>query len=148
MTASAIYRKKTVELEADPYAVRVELEEGYKGPIPLSGRWEEAWSPYLTAIKKLEGISGAPRGVIIAKVEQAKKELTKMLPNVALAIAHAAQAVMICKDMPGMTREKCISIIADATGLSKALIEEALRGAGGGGGGGVGGGGGGGGQVT
>jgi hypothetical protein len=127
-----IYKKKTIEPEVDPYAVRLELEEHYTGPVSISQRWEKKWSPYSQAISALSAVSGAPRGGIIAKVEQAVKELKKPLPNMALAVAHAKQAVDLCARMPGMTRDKCEDIISAATGVPKDM----LTGAGGGGGGG------------
>jgi len=124
-----IYKKKTLESDVDPYAVRLELEEQYTGPISISERWEERWAPYPKAIAALSAIKGAPRGGIVAKVEEAISELNKMLPNMDLAVAHAKQAVALCEKMPGMTRDKCEDIISAATGISKSLLS--------GGGGGV-----------
>jgi hypothetical protein len=117
-----IYKKKTLEPDVDPYAVRLELEEQYTGPMPISQRWEKKWSPYSQAIAALSAIKGAPRGGIIAKVEQAISEIKKPLQNMALAVAHAKQAVDLCMRMPGMTRERCEEIVSTATGISKSLL--------------------------
>ena len=140
MSVVEIYKRKTVQLSEDPYAVRVEEEQNYRGPIGLSVRWERAWAPYGAVFDALKEISGAPRAIIIALVEQAKRNLMKAMPNRDLAAAYAAQAVLICSNMPGMTREACIRIVSNAVGISQSLILKHLGGApaapaGGGGGG-------------
>lgn len=140
MSVVEIYKRKTVQLPEDPYAVRVEEEQNYRGPIGLSVRWERAWAPYGAVFDALKEISGAPRAIIIALVEQAKRHLIKTMPNRDLAAAYAAQAVLICSFMPGMTREACIRIVSNAVGISQSLILKHLGGApaaptGGGGGG-------------
>lgn len=129
MSVVEIYKRKTVQLSEDPYAVRVEEEQNYRGPIGLSVRWERAWAPYGAIFDALKEITGAPRTIIIALVEQAKRHLMKAMPNRDLAAAYAAQAVSICSNMPGMSRESCIRIISNAVGISQALILKHLGGA-------------------
>ena len=136
MSVVEIYKRKTVQLSEDPYAVRVEEEQNYRGPLGLSVRWERAWAPYGAIFDALKEISGAPRTIIIALVEQAKRHLLKAMPNRDLAAAYAAQAVLICSFMPGMTRDSCLRIISNAVGISQALILKHLGGAPAGGGGG------------
>lgn len=143
MSVVEIYKRKTVQLPEDPYAVRVEEEQNYRGPIGLSVRWERAWAPYGAVFDALKEISGAPRTIIIALVEQAKRHLMKAMPNRDLAAAYAAQAVLICSNMPGMTRDSCLRIVSNAVGISQSLVQRYLGGgapaapAGGGGGGAV-----------
>jgi len=129
MSVVEIYKRKTVQLSEDPYAVRVEEEQNYRGPLGLSARWERGWAPYSGIFDTLKEITGAPRTIIIALVEQAKRHLLKAMPNRDLAAAYAAQAVLICSNMPGMTREACIRIVSNAVGISQALILKHLGGA-------------------
>ena len=136
MTVVEIYKRKTVQLPEDPYAVRVEEEQNYRGPIGLSVRWERAWAPYGAIFDALKEISGAPRTIIIALVSISKRHLMKAMPNRDLAAAYAAQAVLICSNMPGMNRDSCLRIVSNAVGISQALILKHLGGAPAGGGGG------------
>jgi len=134
-----VYRKK---IEQNPYAVSLTVEDkfvrGEVAVLPRSVRWEREWEPFRRTIEKLSGLlpdNVVGRGVAIAKILQAVRYTTGMFKNVAIASAHAAQAVMVLTDL-GVPQDKALSIVAEATGLSRGLIERALRGGGGGGGGG------------
>ena len=136
MSAVEVYRKK---IEQNPYNVSIVVEEKFtRGEIttlPRSVRWEREWEPFRRTIEKLPGLlpdNIVGRGVVIAKILQSVKYTTGMFKNVAIASAHAAQAVLALVDI-GVPQDKAISIVAEATGLSKGLIERALGGGGGGG---------------
>ena len=136
MSAVEVYRKK---IEQNPYNVSIVVEEKFtRGEIttlPRSVRWEREWEPFRRTIEKLAGLlpdNVVGRGVVIAKILQAVRYTTGMFKNVAIASAHAAQAVMVLTDL-GVPQDKALSIVAEATGLSKGLIERALGGGGGGG---------------
>ena len=134
-----VYRKK---IEQNPYNTSLVVEERFvKGEIvtlPRSVRWEREWEPFKRVVEKLAGLlpdNVVGRGLAIAKILQSVSYMTGMYKNTAIAAAHAAQAVMVLTDL-GVPQDSALSIVAEATGLSKGLIETALRGGGGGGGGG------------
>ena len=140
MSVVEIYKRK---VEQNPYNASIAVEEKFaKGEIdtlPRSVRWEREWEPFRRTIEKLAGLlpnDVVGRGVVIAKVLQAVRYTTGMFKNTAIASAHAAQAVLALVDI-GMPQDRALSAVAEATGLSKGVIERALRGGGGGGGGGA-----------
>lgn len=141
MSAREVYLKK---VEKGGYEAALEeirkYERGEIGIVSWSIRWENSWSAYNSAIDKLKELKGTPRGVVIAKVFEAISYLRRRMPNRDLALAAATQAVVMCEKMKGMTRDKCISLIADATSLTVSDLRRALGGGGataGGGGGGA-----------
>jgi len=140
MSAVSVYRQK-IQLGGYEKSVEAELKI-YKGELPVlprSQRWEREWGPFRQTIEKMAGqlpTDVVGRGIVIAKVMEAKKYLTGMFINTALASAYAAQAVKALMDI-GVPRDRAVSIVADAVGISKSLIEKVMGGGGGGGGGGA-----------
>jgi hypothetical protein len=131
MTASQIYRAKTVavyrESNLDKYGERINIEKEYQDPIFISERWAKNWAPFASAIEALSGIQGVLRAPVIANVLQAVKEMNKAMPNKVLATIHAVQAVLYCEKLYGMDRQKCESIVLNATGVPKEMYEEMIK---------------------
>jgi uncharacterized membrane protein YgcG len=142
---SEVYIQK---VEKNGYKKRFEIELNPPPTLPSSLRWAEKWEPFGSAMSvlandaELSKVLG--RGVMWAKVEQAISALHSRFPSFAKAIAAAKQAVELCVSL-GLNKEKCVAIVANATGLSKSALTGG--GAGGGGGAAAGGGAGGGGET-
>jgi len=131
MTASQIYRAKTVavyrESNLDKYGERINIEKEYQDPIYISERWAKNWAPFASAIEALSGLQGVLRGPVIANVLQAVKEMNKAMPNKFLATIHAVQAVLYCEKLYGMDRQKCESIVLNATKVPKEIYDEMIK---------------------
>jgi len=130
------------KIEKNGYKRSVEVERGIASGelqvLPRAYLWNEKWRPYRNALEKLgELMRDVPtgRGVVIAKIFESISHLQGMIPNTYLAVAKARQAVMALRDL-GVDEEKAVSIVSEATGLSKGLIRGTRAGGGGGRGGG------------
>jgi len=125
MSAVATYKEK-VRLNGyqKRHEVEVKIAGGELPVLPRSQLGEERWQPFGQMIEKAaETIPSevVGRGYVLAKMMQAKKYLTGMFKNVAIARAHALQAVEALVDI-GVPRDRAISIVADVVGLSKSLL--------------------------
>ena len=139
MSAVDVYRAK---VERNGYKESLEAERkislGELQVLPRSYLWNERWGPYRNALEKLsELMRDVPtgRGLAIAKIFESISHIRGMIPNTYLAVAKARQAVMALRDL-GVDEEKAVSIVSEATGLSKGLIRGTRAGGGGGRGGG------------
>lgn len=103
------------------YSVSEKITEEYREPHPWSLSWESNWAPFNRAIDVVAEIKGIGRGLFLAKIFEAIAELRKRMPNTALAVAHAKQAVEFCVQL-GNDRDKCVSVVAAATGLSRSFL--------------------------
>jgi hypothetical protein len=137
MSAVATYREK-VRLNGyqKQHEVELKVATGELPVLPRSVIGEERWQPFEQVIMYAAGalpddIVG--RGFVIAKMLQARKYTVGMFKNIAIARAHALQAVEALVDL-GVPRDKAISIVANGVGLSKALLVGGRGGGGGGGG--------------
>jgi len=130
---SEVYFQK---IEKNGYKKRFEIEASPPPTLPSSLRWAEKWEPFGSAMGVLASdvdlSKTLGRGLMWAKVEQAISALHGRFPSFVKAIAAAKQAVEICVSL-GLSRDKCVSIVANATGLSKSSIESGTAGGGGGG---------------
>ena len=135
MSAVATYREK-VKLNGYQKRHEVELKivSGELPVLPRSLLGEERWQPFAQVLEKAAETMPSDvigRGYVLAKMMQAKKYLTGMFKNIAIARAHALQAVEALVDM-GVPRDRAISIVADVVGLSKSLLAGGRGGGGGG----------------
>ncbi len=140
MSAVATYKEK-IKLNGyqKHHEVELKVAAGEYPVLPRSLIGEERWQPYEQLIVYSAGalpedIIG--RGFVIAKMLQAKKYASGPFRNIAIARAHALEAVEALVDL-GVPRDKAISIVANGVGLSKSLLIGGRGGGGGGGGGGA-----------
>jgi hypothetical protein len=126
MSALNTYREK-VKLKG--YEKRVEVEQkvaaGELPVLPRSLLWEREWAPFRELLEKAAGMlpqDVVGRGLVIAKMLEAKKYLTSvMFKNVKLAVAAARQAVEALVDL-GVPRDRAIAIVSDTVGISRSLL--------------------------
>jgi len=137
MSAVATYREK-VKLNGYQKRHEVELKvaTGELPVLPRSQLGEEKWQPFGQMLETAAGtlpddIIG--RGYALAKMMQAKKYLTGMFKNIAIARAHALQAVEALVDV-GVPRDRAVSMVANIVGMSRSLLTGGRGGGGGGGG--------------
>jgi hypothetical protein len=140
MSAVATYREK-VKLNGyqKQHEVELKVATGELPVLPRSLRGEENWQPFEQLITYAAGalpddIIG--RGLVIAKMLQARRYTVGPFRNIAIARAHALQAVEALVDL-GVPRDRAVSIVANGVGLSKSLLVGGRGGGGGGGGGGT-----------
>jgi hypothetical protein len=140
MSAVATYREK-IRLNGyqKQHEVELKVATGELPVLPRSLIGEERWQPFGQLIEYAAGalpedIVG--RGFVIAKMLQAKKYVSGPFRNIAIARAHALEAVEALVDL-GVPRDKAISIVANGVGLSKSLLTGGAQTRGGGGGGGA-----------
>jgi hypothetical protein len=138
MSAVATYREK-VKLNGyqKQHEVELKVATGEFPILPRSLIGEEKWQPFDQVITYAAGAlpdDVVGRGFVIAKMLQARKYLVGPFKNIAIARAHALQAVEALVDL-GVPRDKAISIVANGVGLSKTLLTGGRGGGGGGGGG-------------
>jgi hypothetical protein len=134
MSALSVYREK-VKLKG--YSKSVEVEQkvaaGELPVLPRSLLWEKEWAPFREMLERAASIlpqDVAGRGIVIAKLLEAKKYLVSpMFKNVKLAVAAARQAVEALVDL-GVDRERAIGMVSDITGISKSLLRGGRAGAG------------------
>ena len=139
MSAVATYREK-VKLNGyqKQHEVELKVAAGELPVLPKSVIGEEQWQPFEQVITYAAGALNEDiigRGFVIAKMLQAKKYASGPFRNIAIAKAHALEAVEALVDL-GVPRDKAISIVANGVGLSKSLLAGGRTGGGGGGGGG------------
>jgi hypothetical protein len=145
---SVVYKEK---IKLGGYAKRIEIEGKVASgelPVPtISLRWEKEYAPYDEVNKKaaglLSGLNTAGFGTYLATIYEAVSYKNRTVPNYWLSAVTAARGVLILLDI-GVDRNKALQVTADLVGLSKELIEKALKtieqpGAGGGAGAGGGG---------
>jgi len=140
MSAVEVYKRK-VELKGYEKSLEVEqkVATGELPVLPRSLLWEKEYQPFKQMLVSAAGTLPSDvigRGYAIAKMLKAKSYLTGMFKNVALAKAHALQAVEILVDL-GVPRDRAISMVADIVGLSKSLLTGGAPARAGGGGGGA-----------
>ena len=137
MSAATVYKEK---IRLNGYQKRHEVElkiaSGELPVLPRSQLGEERWQPFDQMLERAAGtlpddIIG--RGYALAKMMQAMKYLTGMFKNVAIARAHALQAVEALVDL-GVPRDRAISMVANIVGMSRSLLTGGRGGGGGGGG--------------
>jgi hypothetical protein len=122
---SAVYKEK-IRLKGYEKSIEVETKvaTGELQVLPRSLLWEKEWQPFRQMLETATGRlpdNVVGRGFVIAKLMEARKYTTGMFKNIALAKAHALQAVEALVDL-GMPRDKAISVVADIVGLSKSLL--------------------------
>jgi len=140
MSAVSVYKEK-IKLKGYEKSVEVETKvaTGELQVLPRSLLWEKEWQPFRQVLEVAAGRlpdNVVGRGFVIAKLMEARKYTTGMFKNIALARAHALQAVEALVDL-GVPRDRAVSIVADIVGLSKSLLTGGRGGGGGGGGGGA-----------
>jgi hypothetical protein len=140
MSAVNVYKEK-IKLKGYEKSIETELKvaTGELQVLPRSLLWEREWQPFrqmLEAAAERLPDNVVGRGFVIAKLMEAKKYTIGMFKNIALARAHALQAVEALVDL-GVPRDRAVSIVADVVGLSKSLLTGGRGGGGGGGGGGA-----------
>jgi hypothetical protein len=140
MSAVATYREK-VKLNGynKQHEVELKVAAGELPVLPKSVIGEEAWQPFEQVITYAAGALPEDvigRGLVIAKMMQAASYARGPFRNIAIARAHALEAVEVMVDL-GIPRDRAISIVANGVGLSKSLLTGARGGGGGGGGGGA-----------
>ena len=140
MSAVEIYKRK-IALKGYEKSLEVEqkVAAGELQVLPRSLLWEKEWQPFRQMLESAAGTLPSDvvgRGYVLAKLMKAKSYLTGMFKNVALAKAHALQAVEILVDL-GVPRDRAISMVADIVGLSKSLLTGGAPARAGGGGGGA-----------
>jgi len=126
MSALNTYREK---IKLKGYSKSVEVEQkvaaGELPVLPRSLLWEKEWAPFREMLEKASGVLPQDivgRGLVIAKLLEARKYLTSMMfKNVKLAVAAARQAVEVLVDL-GIDRERAISMVSDIVGISKTLL--------------------------
>jgi hypothetical protein len=138
MSAVAVYREK-VRLNGyqKQHEAELKVATGELPVLPRSVIGEERWQPFRQLIDYAAGAlpeDVVGRGFVIAKMLQAAKYARGPFRNIALARAHALEAIEALVDL-GVPRDKAISIVANGVGLSKALLTRGRGGGGGGGGG-------------
>jgi len=125
MSVVATYREK---VRLNGYQKRHEAElkvaAGELPVLPRSQLGEERWQPFSQMLETAAGtlpddIVG--KGYALAKMMQAKKYITGMFKNVAIARVHALQAVEALVDV-GVPRDRAVSMVANIVGLSKSLL--------------------------
>jgi hypothetical protein len=125
MSAVATYREK-VRLNGyqKQHEVELKVAAGELPILPKSVVGEERWQPFEQVIMYAAGAlpeDKIGRGFVIAKMLQAKKYASGPFRNIAIARAHALQAVEALVDL-GVPRDRAISIVANGVGLSKTLL--------------------------
>jgi hypothetical protein len=125
MSAVATYREK---IRLNGYQKRHDAElkvaTGELPVLPRSQLGEERWQPFGQMLETAAGVLPNDiigRGYVLAKMMQAKKYTIGMFKNLAIAKAHALQAVEALVDL-GVPRDKAVSMVADIVGLSKSLL--------------------------
>jgi hypothetical protein len=138
MSAVSVYKEK-IKLKGYQKSIETEIKvaTGELQVLPRSLLWEKEWQPFRQLLESAASTLPSDvvgRGFVIAKLMEAKKYTTGMFKNIALAKAHALQAVEALVDL-GVPRDRAVSIVADIVGLSKSLLTGGAPARGGGGGG-------------